>query len=229
MKGGIIMNRTLLAGLLSFLFLIGPPVSTPTLSSTAVPPPVVVTLAGDSIADGGWQGGGVRLSDRIADRVWGGTDHTRMLTATEGGMCLIAAGCIGAPLVDRWASILAAGPSTVIVLVGTNDLSHVDDSAMQQAYTQLVNQAAAAGTRVLLCTILPRGENQWTTYWWWGPQRQRMNDWLRATYPNDLVDADAVLRRPDGWADMRWFADDIHPSWSGAVLISDAVPLWRIQ
>jgi len=198
---------------------------------TAAAAPTRVVLAGDSIADGGWQGGGVRIADRIADRTWG-QDHARMSTVTEGGMCLVATGCAGAPLVGRWAGILAADPSTVIVLAGTNDLGRsLGDDVLQAAYTQLVDQAAAAGVRMLLCTIPPRTEDQWPSYWWWGPQRERVNTWLRATYPDDLVDVDAVLRRPDGWADPAWMrpGDPVHPSWVGAVRMSDAVPLGRIQ
>lgn len=203
--------------------------ATPAAAATGTTTRVV--LAGDSVADGRWQGGGATPADRLADRLWG-ADHTRMVTVTEGGMCLVATGCAGAPLVDRWASILAAGPTTVIVLAGTNDLGRgLSDDVLRTAYVQLVDQADAVGVRVLLCTIPPRAETQWTTYWWWGPQRETVNAWLRASHPADVVDVDAVLRRPDGWADPQWMrpGDPIHPSWIGTVRISDAVPLGRIQ
>lgn len=200
-------------------------VQEPITSSTSV------VLAGDSIAHGGWQGGGVLLADRIGDRIWG-ANHSNMRTVAEGGMCLIATGCVGAPLVDRWAGVLALTPTptTVIVIAGTNDLGRgLSDDVLKNAYTQLVDQAAAVGTRVLIATIPPRTDTQWTTYWTWGPQRERLNSWLRLTWPSDVVDVDNALRRADTWADPMWMYDPIHPSWIGAVRISDSVPLGRIQ
>lgn len=222
------MRRTLLTVLLFAVTALAP-------GSSAADPaqPPVVYVVGDSIA-AGWGAGGLRASfpERIFDRTFG-PDRLHARTVATAGRCLVAAGCAGLPpLVDTWsAEVLNATPTpTVVVLeIGTNDLSKVSDAQLEAGYQQVVSQSQARGVRVLVATIPPREASQWPSYWWWGPQLLRVNDWIRQAYAGTCVDFYSALVGSDGW--MRpavGSGDGVHPNRYGHLDLGDAVPLAKI-
>lgn len=195
----------------------------------AVPATAQLYIAGDSIAAGtGISFDFQRFDSRVADRAFG-PDHSRVHVVAHPGQCLVATICAGLPLVATWATeVLGAtpAPTTVIVQSGRNDLAHVTDEQLLAGYRQLVDTAAAAGIRVLVCTILPSATTyQWAA--WTEPQRRRVNDLIRAQFAPDIVDWQAPLGDAlDGVYDS---GDHIHPSWIAVVPGSDMVPIGRIQ
>jgi lysophospholipase L1-like esterase len=197
--------------------------------ASAVPASAQLYVAGDSIAAGtGIRFDFQRFDSRVADRTFG-PDHSRMHVVAHPGQCLVATICAGQPLVATWDSeVLGAtpAPTTVIVQAGRNDLVHVTDQQILDAYAQLVTAAEARGIRVLVCTIVPSA----TTYvWapWTEPQRRRVNDQIRQRFAPNIVDWAAPLGDAiDGVYDS---GDHIHPSWIAVVPGADMVPIGRIQ
>lgn len=221
-------RRVLLAcALLAALVTVSPLPAAATLESTHV------RVVGDSVA-AGWMlsPASVAWPARLADRLWG-EDHSRLAVDAVGGRCLVAAGCAETPIAQTWTTeVLGASPqpSTVILAAGENDVSRVSASVIEAAIEQLVDQAAAVGVRVLVATIPPQESSRWQTWWTWGPVMLQVNDWIRATYPADVIDFHAALVASNGW--MRTVCesgDGVHPNRYGHVDLSDSVPLGRIQ
>lgn len=189
-----------------------------------------IYAVGDSITAGtalmfGWQSWPERAANRAL-----GPDHSRMRVVAHGGQCLVATTCgYGAPLVQTWpAEVLSATPTptTILVLIGRNDLAHVTDDEMIAALHQLASSAAAIGARVIVGTILPAGAG----YVWWDwtePQRRRVNNRIRSEFGSDVFDGAASIGDSlYGWYDS---GDRIHPAWPAHVVVGDAVPVGRIQ
>lgn len=227
------MTRRLAAVVLGVLALaaLGIPGSAP----AAVPADAVLYTVGDSLTAGFGTPDPTRAYAQVLDDRAFGQDRARARTVGHGGQCLLYTACAyPTTLAATWqAEVLNAvpTPTTVLVEIGTNDLSHaLPDADLEAAYTTLVNSAAARGIRVLVATIPPRESSQWQSYWWWGPQRERLNTWIRATFGVDVADFDHALAGSDGW--MRPAAgsgDGVHPNTYGHADLAYAVPLARIQ
>lgn len=171
----------------------------------------------------------------LGDRLYG-RDHTALSVVAHGGQCLVAPNCLyPTPLVETWqAEVLDAAPSptTIVVEIGTNDLDRgVSDEAMEGAYQTLVDSARSRGIHVIVGTIPPRGAAVWqSTYGTWGPQRERVNAWIRATFGADVADFDAALRGSDGYARPEIIdPDGLHPNMYGAADMAYCVRLGGIS
>lgn len=219
--------RGFLAGMTALIALVGLPTPTRPASST-------VATVGDSISAGYLiPDPGRTYPQVLGDRLFG-RDHSALRVIGHGGQCLVAAGCVyPTPLVDTWqAEVLdvAPSPTTILVEIGTNDLTQgVTDATMESAYQTLVSSATTRNIRVIVGTIPPRGAAVWSaTYESWGPQRERINAWIRATFPN-VADFDAALRGPDGYARPEIIdTDGLHPNEYGADDMAYCVPLGLI-
>jgi lysophospholipase L1-like esterase len=193
----------------------------------------VVYAVGDSITTGAYATPAGRAWPSVVfDRLWG-QDHTGGVVVAHSAQCLVASGCgYGATLVDTWeGEVLDAtpAPTTVVVLIGTNDLGRVSDNQLKTAYQNLVTTAGARGIRVVLGTILPTTDAWWTVYWTRGAQGNRINEWLRDTYGQDVWDGAAAVARADTWARPETMSSDgLHPNNNGHADIAYAVPLSRI-
>ena len=224
------------AALIAALLLVAGLLSAPARATT--PAGMVLGFAGDSITAGygttaAWRDGYPR---RAADKACG-TDCGTVLVVGHAGQCLVYPGCGYGPtlLATFGPEVLAAvpRPTTVVLEIGRNDLAHASDTDMQNAYLALVAQATTAGVHVIVGTIPPAGQ----AYQWWNwtePQRQRINQWLRATFAADVADYEAVLMAP-GSGNPGWMwagydsGDHIHPGDLGAVRMADMLPLDRLQ
>ncbi|MBK6442516.1 MAG: SGNH/GDSL hydrolase family protein [Actinomycetales bacterium] len=96
----------------------------------------------------------------------------------------------------------------LLVLGGRNDLTHVTDTQLRQAVTDIAAAAAAHGMVAAFVTVLP--VNDRTGYRaLTEPQRRRFNSWLQATFPHLVVSADPVVDRDrDGQLDRAFDAGD---------------------
>lgn len=224
------MRRLILpAALAAVLVLAGTP------SARAAGTPVLVVV-GDSISVPWGLPTGQGWAYTTAERRLGAQPAVRV--SAIAGRCLVATGCgYDPPIAATWqADVVNAlpRPTTVLLEAGTNDLQRLAAgwtvAQIETGFQQLVAQAQAAGIRVIVGTITPRDQSQWTTYWWWGPQRAEINTWIRATFGPDVADFDTALTRPDGWCDPRYLlpSDPIHPNEWGHIRMSRAVPVDRI-
>jgi lysophospholipase L1-like esterase len=204
--------------------------ATPTHANPS--PTTVVYAVGDSIAEGAgtaypeFQSWPQRAFNRIL-----GPDRTRARTVAHGGQCLTATICgYGAPLTSTWqAEVLntTPKPTTVIVEIGRNDLAHVTDDQMINAYGQLRASAAMVGIRVIIMTIAPAGDGY--QYWdWTEPQRRSVNARIRSTFAPDVADVAASLGDSLTWGPYD-SGDNIHWAWPAAVVAADTIPLGRIM
>jgi len=167
--------------------------------------------------------------NRASTRMFGEENRTQVHVVAHGGQCLVATICgYGPPLISTWAAeVLNATPkpTTVVVAIGRNDLYHVTDTQMVNAYSYLVSTAQAVGIRVIVMTIVPAA----STYQWFSytePQRVRVNNLIRSTFGQDVADAEASIGSLDGV--VYDSGDHIHPAWPAHVVMADTVPLGRI-
>jgi lysophospholipase L1-like esterase len=209
-------------------------VATPTAAD--LPPVPVLYAVGDSITAGfGTQDHPERAWPQVlADRVFG-EDHTHLHVVAHPGQCLwTPTGCgYPTPLFQTWqAEVLNAvpTPTTVVVESGTNDLGKADDATLEAVYGWLVSTGQAHGIRVIVGTIPPRASSWWTSYWTWGPQRDRLNAWIRTTFNADVADFDAALAGSDTWARPEIITSDgVHPNRYGHDDMAYCVPVGEVQ
>jgi lysophospholipase L1-like esterase len=127
-----------------------------------------------------------------------------------------------------------AGVSGVLLLAGINDLglSGKTSGEIIAGYTQLIDQAHAAGVRIWLGTITPAA-NSVVDGTGAAPDseqyRQQINAWIRGQHLADgVADFDTALRNP---ADVSTLlpayasVDNLHPNLAGYQAMADAVDL----
>jgi lysophospholipase L1-like esterase len=205
-------------------------VTTVPLCAAAVPPTAQIYAIGDSITGGtalsfAWQAWPERAANRAL-----GPDHIRMHVIAHGGQCLVATICAyGPPLVRTWpGEVLAASPTptTILLMIGRNDLAHATVDQMMAAFHELVSSAAEIGAQVIVGTVLPAGAG----YAWWDwteADRRALNDRIRSEFAPDVFDGAASIGDSlYGWYDS---GDRIHPAWPAHVVVADTVPLGRIR
>ncbi|MFD4991076.1 GDSL-type esterase/lipase family protein [Cellulosimicrobium cellulans] len=206
---------------------------------------------GDSITDGSGStfAGNDRWVDRLAARMDAYPPAARLgvVNAGIGGNRLLVdqvdSGLAGPNRFARDA--LAHGPTTILVLLGINDVWRAaqepeDDAVTTQrvidALTDLADQAHADGVRIVAGTLPPfKG---WPQF---GPEseavRQAVNGWIRTTTVLDaVVDLDVAVRDPADPTRLRPdydSGDGLHPGPAGyramaaAIDIADLLPAER--
>lgn len=138
----------------------------------------------------------------------------------------------GAPAVDRFArDVLArSGLRSVVIFEGTNDLSGgASAEAIHAGIRSLGDRAHAAGLCVVVGTIPPRQD---LVLGWdpaLEPERQRLNELIRADTSFDaLADFETALAVP-GMPSLPnvalYFPDLLHPNSIGFAAMAQAVPL----
>ena len=130
--------------------------------------------------------------------------------------CLVAQGCLYGPtMLETYASeVLPLAPSHVILSMGVNDLCHVPDKQLRDAFRWVLHTNRAHGIRTTFATITPQNAN-----WQWRceAQRVRINDWLLDRFPGRTADVASVLETPRGNLRSRYDSGDgLHPNNRGA-------------
>jgi uncharacterized protein (TIGR03437 family) len=189
----------------------------------------VVTL-GDSITDGvcstrtnngAFSGTPVpdlynRWTDVLAMRFAALPASQAKAVADEGisGNTVISPLLAGPPAVDRLSRDVLAreGATHVILLEGTNDIGSEGQTsaAIIAGDQQIIDQAHAAGLKIIGATLLPRGgEGAWTTFQ--EQQRVALNTWIRTQAKFDgLIDFDKLMQ---GSVGVTTGAPAIPPKW----------------
>ncbi|HVN77308.1 MAG TPA: DUF4185 domain-containing protein [Thermoanaerobaculaceae bacterium] len=188
-----------------------------------------IVALGDSITDGecstrtdGGGGSGVvtpdlynRWTDVLAGRLAELPSNRSKAVADEGiAGNRVASGGTGPPALARIGDDVLgrSGATHVVFLEGTNDIANgATAAAVTAADQQIIDQAHAAGMRVVGATIIPRGgSNGWTNAM--EQQRVSLNDWLRHQANFDaLVDFDELMQGPVNPANN---SVAIRPEWS---------------
>ncbi|WP_312107299.1 SGNH/GDSL hydrolase family protein [Stenotrophomonas indicatrix] len=206
-----------------------------------------VVVIGDSITDGA-------TASLDQDQRW--TDHLAARLAPH-GVAVVNAGISGGRLLNNGMGdaavtrfqrdvLDAPGVTSVIVLIGINDISwpgtaFARDQArpglaeLQAGYRQLAEHAHARGLRILGATLTPFAgalpDTPLEDYYSADKDvlRQQLNAWLRTDSPfDDVIDLDAALRDP---ADPSRMApaydsgDHLHPGDAGNRAMAEAVDL----
>lgn len=195
----------------------------------------IVAAVGDSITAGSGVTDPARAWPQVLDDRLFGPDRAHVFTVGHPGQCLVFVGC-GYPtrLVDSWVPEVlnhVPAPTTIVLEIGINDLSHASTADMESAYLSLVGQANARGIRVIVGTITPRDADiWWTSYWTWGPQMDDVNTWIRGTFGTNVADFNLELKNPNDWGARKgtMSPDGLHPDNEGAEDMGYRVPLSQV-
>jgi lysophospholipase L1-like esterase len=136
-------------------------------------------------------------------------------------------------------TLKVAGVSGIIVLEGINDLGlgqGVTPAQLEAGYTQLINEAHAAGLKIWLGTITPASNSiidgtltapNSETY------REQVNAWIRTQRLSDgVIDFDAAIRNPQDPSQILPSLagpDNLHPNLAGYQAMANAVNLSQLQ
>lgn len=217
----------------------------------------VVYVVGDSVVQGGYLASRDRLRARLADRLCGALCGTpgqaRVVQVACGGMRLVTgftaygtscgSGSSQPSLATMWPYILNADPkpTTIVLHIGLNDAGVSSDAAFTGAYQQLIEQAKAAGVKVIPAGLSPinsdlaKTNGAYAAVW---TQRYWFNYWIVATYPT-VARWDQVIAVPGGTDLDRWYencsgcvpggsGDGIHPNAYGVLRLAEAIPLTEV-
>ena len=210
---------------------------------TGTPAKGDVVAFGDSITDG-YQSTynlDARWPNILADRLLAlpGADQMGVLDAGIGGNRILLDGGngFGPAAISRFQRDVVdqAGVKVVIILLGINDIqqtpSQLDPSKIIAGLQDLINQAHAAGIRVIGATLTPF--EGWSTY---DQQEEQtwaaVNNWIRTSHAYDgVADFDAVTRDPaDPFRYLPAFdsGDHLHPNDAGYMAMGASVSLGQL-
>lgn len=124
-----------------------------------------------------------------------------------------------------------SGARWVIVFIGINDIVYGNRPAsyLEEAYTDMANQAQAHGLKIYGATITPAGGAATS-----GEEsvRQQVNTWIRTTAVSSgifdgVIDFDAAARDPENPAYLlpAYAKDDLHLNPAGYEALADAIDL----
>jgi lysophospholipase L1-like esterase len=197
-----------------------------------------IVMIGDSITDGAYQvpATDTRYPDVFARRLQAAGIPMGVLNQGINSNRITGDGSSsgGPSAVQRFdRDVLArAGVRSVLIFIGTNDLSAGREATEIYGLLQaLTRRAQSAGLCVVLGTIPPRDD---VLVPGWDraagePQRQALNALIRADAEADgVADFDAVLRLPvitDRPNPLLYFPDLLHPNSLGFIAMADAIPL----
>jgi lysophospholipase L1-like esterase len=207
----------------------------------ATPRPVIVTY-GDSITDGysSTLNQDKRWPDRLAERLAsnGSKRGFGVANAAISGNRILADGAIplfGESAIVRFdRDVLSVpGVSTVILLIGVNDIGHSGEApigadAIIVGYRQLIARAKARGIWVVGGTILPyEGASYYRVDG--NAVRQTVNRWILSSGEFDgTIDFDRATSdpaRPNRLRANLQSGDWLHPNDEGYRVMGDAIPL----
>lgn len=176
-------------------------------------------------------GAAVLMGDSITNsQTWFDTANfhvNRRWTAVNQGV----PGQVTAQMVARFADALAQNPKLVVIFGGANDVGQgLDPQATIENLRSMRDQALAAGVRVVMATVMPRGFLQGDATPAVGNAAiATINGWLRlqsvpnvslADWHDAMTTGDGVTYRPE------FFNDHVHPSPRGQrVMASFLSPL----
>ena len=200
----------------------------------------VVTF-GDSITDGqhSTPDANARYPDALARRLAAANRAVGVVNAGINGNRLLSESHFGPNALARFdRDVLAqTGATSVIVLLGINDIGHVPDHPVTTeqiiaALGQLAARGRERGLRMIGATLLPFEESP---YWAAGEgeaMRQAVNAFIRSPDAFDAVtDFDAALRDPAHPTRLRPefdSGDHLHPNDAGYAAMAAAVDLTQL-
>ncbi|MGW4233347.1 SGNH/GDSL hydrolase family protein [Streptomyces sp. NPDC004980] len=208
-------------------------------------PPAVATF-GDSLTDGfgATIDGHDRYPDLLAERLLTIGRPRPVLNAGIGSNKLLTDSPLGGDAgIARFARDVLDQPraGTVIVLIGINDIQHIDDPVsgteddsppvtvrqLIDGHRALIRAAHARGVRAIGATLTPfRGAAGWTPA---GEAiRRRFNEWISSSGAYDAVVDFARALDPDSTGRIRenlHIGDRLHPNPDGYRAMADAVDL----
>jgi lysophospholipase L1-like esterase len=189
--------------------------------------PATVVAVGDSITDGAnlASGSDTRWTDYLNARI----SPLGLAVANEGiNGDEVTSDNPGLPgIANRWLRdvLSVPGARTVIEQGGINDLRlGVSAAALESAQTTLIEQAHAAGLKVLLTTITPcSGASSCSAAF--ETARQAYNTWVRAGVgaADGYVDFDHAIGNGASIATAYDSGDHLHPNAAGCAVMADAV------
>jgi lysophospholipase L1-like esterase len=189
--------------------------------------PSTVVAVGDSVTDGANLA--VDSDTRWTDYLNARVSSLGLAVVNEGvnGDEVTAANPALPGIANRWLRdvLSVPGARTVIEQGGINDLRlGVSAAALESAQTTLIEQAHAAGLKVLLTTITPcSGASSCTAAF--ETQRQAYNAWVRAGggAGDGFVDFDHAIGNGAAIATAYDSGDHLHPDAAGCAVMADAV------
>ena len=207
------------------------------------PQPVLVAI-GDSITDGYGVAPGSyqRWTDLLAGRLAAAGRDASVVNTGIGGNRLLRDG-LGPHVLSRFDRDVLdrTGASHAVVLIGVNDLggSHRGRSTtpearaallseMKAGFSALARRARERGICLMVGTVMPYGGSG---YYQPKPEneadRRALNDWIRQSGFDAVMDFDALARDPARPTHLRaeLDADGLHPSMAGYRAMADAFPL----
>ncbi|MFL5358180.1 MAG: SGNH/GDSL hydrolase family protein [Archangium sp.] len=182
----------------------------------------------------------VALGDSITEGYITGHDDLRdtwsFRASAELGVPIVNAGVSGQGFYDALRlldgeALVLSGITDCIVLLGTNDLSGVPDSKLQEDMVQLTERLKPF-CRTWVGTLLPKESASNGKYEQVKASRLVLNDWIRAHRQPDVIDFEAVTHAPDN---VHLFidglaVDGIHPNAAGhRVMASEVVRVLRSE
>jgi len=201
-----------------------------------------VVMFGDSITDGQHStvDANARYPDALAKRLAAAHLAVGVVNAGINGNRLLSESHFGPNALARFdRDVLAqAGATSVIVLLGINDIGHVPDHPVTTeqivaALHQIVERGREHGLSMIGATLLPFEDSP---YWAGGagePMRQAVNTFIRSRGAFDgVADFDAAMRDPARRSRLRAefdSGDHLHPNDAGYTAMAAVVDLKQLS